>query len=60
MIAGSQRGLVKSRSCPANLVVFAKVTTWVDEDIVYPGFSKGCDKVLHDFPRKLLGKSTPR
>ncbi|XP_067329304.1 DNA-3-methyladenine glycosylase-like isoform X1 [Anolis sagrei] len=68
VIANSQHGFIKNKSCQTNLIsFFDRATSWVDAgnavDVAYLDFSKAFDKVPHDLlARKLvlcgLGKTT--
>jgi len=65
-IRPSQRGFMKGKSCPTNLISFYdQVTCLVDEvkavDVVYPDFSKAFDTVSHStFPEKPVAHGLDR
>uniref|UniRef100_A0A803TJS6 Reverse transcriptase domain-containing protein n=1 Tax=Anolis carolinensis TaxID=28377 RepID=A0A803TJS6_ANOCA len=61
VIAKSQHGFTKNKSCQTNLIsFFNRVTSWVDTgntvDVVYLDFSKAFNKVPHDLLANKLVK----
>uniref|UniRef100_A0A803T918 Reverse transcriptase domain-containing protein n=1 Tax=Anolis carolinensis TaxID=28377 RepID=A0A803T918_ANOCA len=61
VIANSQHGFTKNKSCQTNLIsFFDRVTSWVDSgnavDVAYLDFSKAFDKVPHDLLANKLVK----